>query len=136
MTRCILALAVWPALLAGQQPRARAFQQQTRPERTKYVETSTYDDVMTFVRAADAASTRVHLTSFGYSLEGRRLPLVVVGRVPDGTAAAVRASGKLRVFIQANIHAGEVEGKEAVQVLLRDLVNGRHAAWLDSIVLL
>ncbi len=132
MSRRFLWLSLWPAVLAGQQP----FKQPTRPERSDYVETSTYDDVLAFVRAADAASPRVHLTSFGYSLEGRSLPLVVVGRVPNATADAVRRSGKLRVFIQANIHAGEVEGKEAMQLLLRDLVNGRHAAWLDSLVLL
>lgn len=91
---------------------------------------------MAFVRAADAASSRIHLTSFGYTFEGRSLPLVVVGRVPNASPEAIRASGKVRVFIQANIHAGEVEGKEAMQLLLRDLANGRHAAWLDSLVLL
>lgn len=133
-------MILWPAVLAGQQPAAAPpaprFQQLTRPERTGYLETSGYDDVMAFVRAADAASTRLHLTSFGYTLEGRALPLVVVGRVRDASPEAVRQSGKLRVFIQANIHAGEVEGKEAMLMLLRDLVNGRHAAWLDSLVLL
>jgi hypothetical protein len=132
-------MILWPAVLAGQQPAAPPpprFQQLTRPERTAYLESSSYDDVMAFVRAADAASTRLHLTSFGYTLEGRALPLVVVGRVRDASPAAVRQSGKLRVFIQANIHAGEVEGKEAMLLLLRDLVNGRHAAWLDSLVLL
>ena len=141
MTRCILWLALLPAVLAAQQRSARpaaapAFQQLTRAERSAYAETSTYDDVMAFVRAADAASPRVHLTSFGYTLEGRSLPLVVVGRVANAQAATVRGSGKLRVFLQANIHAGEVEGKEAMQELLRDLVNGSHAAWLDSLVLL
>lgn len=138
MTRFLLLAALWPAVLAGQQPAPPAprFQQQTRAERSGYVETSTYDDVMTFVRSADAASARIHLTTFGYTMEGRALPLVVVGRVRDASPAAVRASGKLRVFIQANIHAGEVEGKEAMQLLLRDLANGRHAGWLDSIVLL
>lgn len=137
MHRFLLLAALWPAFLAGQQPVPRpAFRQQTRPERTGHVETSRYADVMEFVRAADAASPRIHLTTFGYSLEGRALPLLVVGRVRDASAEAVRASGKLRVFIQANIHAGEVEGKEAMQLLLRDLANGRHAAWLDSLVLL
>ena len=129
-----LLLTLWPAFLAGQQP--SSFTRLTRPERTAYLETSSYDDVMAFVRAADAASPRMHLTSFGYTLEGRSLPLVVVGRVRDASPEAVRQSGKLRVFIQANIHAGEVEGKEAMQLLLRDLVNGRHAGWLDSLVLL
>ncbi len=109
----------------------------TRPERTAYRETSSYADVVEFVRRASAMAPRLlHPATFGYTMEGRPLPLVVVGRVRDASPAAVRASGKLRVFIQANIHAGEVEGKEAAQILLRALARGEHAPWLDSLVLL
>jgi hypothetical protein len=124
-TICFVLVAM--PTLAAQQP-ARRFTQQTRPERSKYLETSTYADVMAFLTAAAAASPRLQVTSFGYSMEGRALPLVIVGNIRDAR--------KLRVFIQANIHAGEVEGKEAIQVILRDLANGRHSAWLDSLVLL
>lgn len=112
------------------------FALETRAERTAYDETSRYDDVMAFVKAADAASPLVHLTTFGYSGEGRPLPLVVVGRVKSPSADAVRATGLTRVYIQANIHGGEVEGKEAVLQILRALVNGEHAAWLETSVLL
>jgi hypothetical protein len=108
----------------------------TRAERTRYVETSRYDDVIGFLTTVDGASPLVHLTSFGYTFEGRSLPLAVVGRVSAPTPEAVRASGKLRVYIQANVHAGEVEGKEAMLALVRDIARGRHAEWLDSMVLL
>jgi hypothetical protein len=120
-------LGLLPAMVAAQQP-ARRFSLQTRPERTAYRETSTYQDVMAFLEAAARASPRLTLTSFGYSLEGRALPLVILGDPQD--------TSKLRVFIQGNIHAGEVEGKEAMLALLRDLANGRHRGWLDSLVLL
>jgi hypothetical protein len=90
---------------------------------------------MAFI-AALPRSPLIHVTSMGYTTEGRSIPLVVVGRVADASPAAVMRSGKLRIYIQANIHAGEVEGKEAALVLLRDLASGRHAAWLDSVVLL
>lgn len=108
----------------------------TRAERTHYAETSRYDDVMEFLRLIDAASTRVHLTTFGYSFEGRPLPLAVVGNVKDASPEAVKASGKTRVYVQGNIHAGEVEGKEACLELLRAMASGQHAAWIDSMVLL
>jgi hypothetical protein len=62
--------------------------------------------------------------------------LVVVGNLNDASAEAVQSSGKTRVFVQANIHAGEVCGKEAMQMLLRDLAKGEHGEWLDSLVLL
>lgn len=126
-----------PAPAAMPRPRAaRAAGPLTRAELTEYRETSRYDDVMGFVRAVTRGNRRMHLTGFGYSYEGRELPLVVVGDVRDASPEAVRRSGRLRVFVQANIHAGEVEGKEAVQELLRDLAQGRHARWLDSLVLL
>ena len=109
---------------------------QTKAERTNYVETSRYEDVVAFLNTVAKGSRIIHNTTFGYSFEGRSLPLVVVGRVADGSPRAVRASGKLRIYIQANIHAGEVEGKEALQALIREMAAGQHAQWLDSMVLL
>jgi hypothetical protein len=108
----------------------------TRAERTGFEETSRYADVMAFIQHAAERSPRIRLTSFGYSLEGRSLPLVVVGDVEPAEPAAVRRSGKLRVFVQANIHAGEVAGKEAALMLIRALAEGSHAEWLDSLILL
>ena len=108
----------------------------TRPERTDYRETSRYADVTAFLEAVDRASPRIHLTTFGYTWEGRALPLAVVGTVPDASARAVRASGKTVVYLQGDIHAGEVEGKEALQEILRDVAQGRHPSWTQSLVLL
>src|SRR5881409_3001480 len=108
----------------------------TRAERTDYIETSGYDDVVAFLNAAARTSRLVHVTTFGYTFEGRPLPLAVVGRVSDARPATVRASSKLRVYIQANVHAGEVEGKESAQALVRDIALGRYPSWPDSLVLL
>ncbi|MEM8488981.1 MAG: M14 family metallopeptidase [Bacteroidota bacterium] len=118
------------------QLQAQPVQLLTRAEQTNYEETSRHADVVAFVDAVSASSPLLHNTTFGYSFEGRALPLVVVGEVPDASAEAVLSSGKTRVFIQANIHAGEVCGKEAMQMMLRDIAGGAHAAWLDSLVLL
>ncbi len=134
--RWTVPLVILMALCARNPGVAWAQALETRAERTDYRETSTYDDVMAFVERVADASPRIHLTSFGYSHEARPLPLVVVGDVPGPSAEAVRASGRTVVFVQANIHAGEVCGKEAVQMLLRDLAGGAHAEWLDSLVLL
>lgn len=129
--RTALAAALALALPLAAQPEPR-----TRPELTGFRETSRYADVVSFMEAMDAKSPRIHLTTMGYSMEGRRLPLAVVGDVRDASPRAVRASGKTIVYLQGNIHAGEVEGKEALQILLRELAGGGHAAWADSLVLL
>ncbi|HUF24170.1 MAG TPA: M14 family metallopeptidase [Vicinamibacterales bacterium] len=135
MTRLIagLAVAATCVLQAQTQPLA---QLTTVPERTGYRETSRYDDVMAFLKVVDAASPRIHLTTFGYTMEGRALPLAVVGDVANASPEAVKASGRLRVYIQGNIHGGEVEGKESAQKLLRAIARGGYADWMKTMVLL
>ncbi len=107
----------------------------TRAERTGYRETTRYAEVMEILETLAAVSPALHLTTFGYSHEGRALPLMVWGAA-GASPEEVLAAGRTRVFIQANIHAGEVEGKEAMLILLRELAEGRHSAWGDSLVLL
>ena len=109
---------------------------QTRAESTNYEETSTYEDVQQFLQVVAAASPRIQLTTFGTTFEGRSMPLVVVGDVNGPGPGDVLATGKTRVYIQGNIHAGEVCGKEAMLMFLRDVALGRHDALFDSLVLL
>ena len=108
----------------------------TRAERTRYEQTTGYGEVVQFMERAAALSDRVHFTTFGSTVEGRPLPLVVVGDTGDARPASVRALGRTRVWLQADIHGGEVAGKEALLMLLRDLVTGAHAAWRSSLTLL
>ena len=107
----------------------------TRAEASGFTETTRHAEAEAFLRAVAEASPLISLTSFGYSMEGRTLWLAVVGDT-EATPQAVRASGKTRVYIQGNIHAGEVEGKEAMLALLREIGSGAHRGWLDSMVLL
>ncbi|MDQ7039811.1 MAG: M14 family metallopeptidase [Rhodothermus sp.] len=110
---------------------------QTRAEATGFTETTRYDEVMAFLEVLEASSHRIQVTRFGYTTEGRALPLVIYGNVVNTTADGVRAAvAPLRVLILANIHGGEVAGKEATLMLLRALAAGVHAAWADSLVLL
>lgn len=110
--------------------------QQTRPERTNYEETSRYQDVMDFIDALKLDTPSLKLGWLGYSFQGRRLPMIVYGDVADTRPETLRRSGKVIVYIQANIHAGEVEGKEAMLELLRELRRGEHAEWKRRLVLL
>ncbi len=104
----------------------------TRPERTGFRETSSYDDVIAFMKAMAAASPQIQLTTYGYTSEGRPMPLAVVG-APGASPEAVLKTKKTRVYIQGDIHAGEVEGKEAALWLLRSIAKGERAGWLRSI---
>ena len=85
----------------------------TTAEASDFKSTSTYEDVVKFMKAVDAASPNIFYTTYGKTSEGREMPLAVVGTgLKDASAASVRATNRLRVHIQGNIHAGEVEGKE------------------------
>ena len=127
----LLALALGAAPLAGQS----LADLMTRAERSDFVETSTYDDVMSMAQALADGSDAIHLTTFGETNEGRALPLLVLG-APDATPEAVHATGKTRIYLQGNIHAGEVCGKEALLMLLRDYALGQYPSWTDDLVLL
>ena len=108
----------------------------TRAERTRYQETSSHADVLAFLDSLVAMDARLVRTSMGRTTEGRDLPLIVASRPRVDTPEAARALGRPIVFVQGNIHAGEVEGKEALQMLLRDLALDPRPNVLDSIVLL
>jgi hypothetical protein len=131
---CSLLLVIWTDGVRAQEIDFAFLR--TRAEATDYRETTPYHEVVAFTEIIANASERLHLTHFGYTNEGRRLPLVVFGDVESAEPEAVLATGKTRVFIQANIHAGEVCGKEAMLMLLRGLAAGQHSEWADSLVVL
>jgi hypothetical protein len=110
----------------------------TKAEASDFKSTSSYDDVVAFMKTVAAASPKtVFYSTYGTTTEGRAMPIAIVGTgLKDGSPAAVRASGKLRVHVQANVHAGEVEGKESALILLRELALGKHDDWLHSMVFL
>ncbi len=109
---------------------------QTRAEVTNYAETSLHADVMAFVTVlANGNDPRFHLTSFGTSPGGRDLPLCVLSAHGIKTPEESRKRGLPVVLVINGIHAGEVEGKEACLMLMRDLLGGQHAGILEAITL-
>ncbi|HEX5972545.1 MAG TPA: M14 family metallopeptidase [Gemmatimonadaceae bacterium] len=107
----------------------------TRAERTGYLETSHYADVVAFLDSLKALRAPLAFGSIGRTVEGRDIPYVVASRPLVHTPAEAKATGKPIVYVQGNIHAGEVEGKEALLALLRDLTFAPGPDALDSIVL-
>src|SRR5688572_3827593 len=109
----------------------------TRAEITNYEETSTYADVTRVIDGLVAtAGSLVHTESFGKTEEGRDLPLLVISDPKVTTPAAAHKLGRPLVYVQANIHAGEVEGKEAMLMIARRLVSGDLRAMTRQMVFL
>jgi hypothetical protein len=108
----------------------------TRAERTNFTETSHYDDVVVFIDSLKTLGATIITGSIAKTVEGRDLPYVIASRPLISTPADARRLNRPVAYIQANIHAGEVEGKEAMQSLLRDLLFDKKKNVLDSIVLI
>lgn len=110
--------------------------QQTRAERSAYTETSTHADVIAFIDSLEQAFPNAFVRGqIGTSGQGKVLPFLLISRPLLRDAAEARRSGKPIVYVQGNIHGGEVEGKEALLALVRDLLADPRPNVLDSIVL-
>ncbi len=128
------------ALMAAAIVLPTALAAQTKPlttaEASDYAATSTYADVMAFIRQMQSLSPHIRVETICVSTEGRDVPLLVVGKPVPHTPSALALDGRIAVYIQANIHAGEVEGKEAALMLVRDILLDPKLPYLDKIVLL
>jgi dipeptidyl aminopeptidase/acylaminoacyl peptidase len=123
----------WISLLATSLATAQT-PLRTVAERSNYTETSKHADVMAFGRDL-AANGRVWSTTYGTSQNGQPLPLLVLG-TGGQPAQPADVAGKLVLMAFANIHAGEVDGKEALLALARDLAAGWDQPKWKNIVLL
>ena len=130
-TCALLCLIILPvALILGQDKPL------TRAESTDYRETSLHADVMQFINDLQQLTPLIRVESMGTSAEGRSIPLLIVGNPVPASPADLRLDGRMPVYIQANIHAGEVEGKEAALMLVRDILLNGPSAYLEKLVLL
>ncbi len=90
-------------------------------EHSEYKATETHAEVVAIMDRIAADSFIATRSSLGASYEGRELPLLILADPPIKSAAAAHESGKLIVYLQANIHGGEVCGKPALLQLARDV---------------
>ncbi len=110
---------------------------QTFAEQTDYRQTPRYAETIDFARRLDKASDLIAYQSFGKSGEGRDLPLLIASNDKTFTVEAARKKGKAIILIQACIHAGESDGKDAGLALLRDIAITKTRADLlkDAVIL-
>ncbi|HLM01331.1 MAG TPA: M14 family metallopeptidase [Pyrinomonadaceae bacterium] len=112
-------------------------QWQTFAEQTEYRKTPRYSETIAYSRRLDNSSDLIIYKPFGKSGEGRDLPLLAAANGKTFTPAAARKKGKAVVLIQACIHAGESDGKDAGLALLRDVaITKTRLSLLDNVVVL
>ncbi|MBV7538315.1 M14 family metallopeptidase [Duganella sp. sic0402] len=96
----------------------------TPAERSGFTTSPDYAATLQYLRALAGASDKISVHIFGKSYQGRDLVYALV-RKPGGN--------KPVVMIQAGIHSGEIDGKDAGLMLLRDIAFGGRDDLLDQV---
>jgi hypothetical protein len=105
----------------------------TPAESTGLTATPGYDETITWLKKLASAAPEVHMLSIGISHEQRDIWMVVVSADQVFTPAALKSTGKPTLLAQAGIHSGEIDGKDAGLMFLRDLtVRGTKAKLLKD----
>ncbi len=105
-------------------PRATPF------ERDGMVATPSYDETVAWLERLAAAAPELRIVSLGTSPEGREIAMVIASREGAATPEALHASGRPVLLAQGGIHSGEIDGKDAGMMLLRDLTAGNRLSGL------
>ncbi len=93
----------------------------TPAERTGLSATPGYVETMDWLRKLVAAAPELKMVSIGRSLQGRDFWMVIASADQAFTAEALNATGKPLLLAHSGIHAGEIDGKDAGLMLLRDM---------------
>jgi hypothetical protein len=129
-------IAAGLGILALNAPSWAQKQPLTVAEATNFEATSRYADVMNFIRELQKVSPYIRVETLCRSAEGRDVPLLVIGNPLPASTFDPRNAKKAAIYIQANIHAGEVEGKEASLMLVRDILLQAKPPYFDKLILL
>ncbi len=108
----------------------------TTAEKSDYVATSTYKEVISFISDLDYQSDILRIEWIAKTTEGMDIPMMVVANPMIENWQDKEKDKRVVVYIQANIHAGEIEGKEAAQMLARDLVKNPESDILKNCIVL
>jgi len=101
------------------------------------VATPDYVQTIAYCQKLAGASSWIEYTTFGVSPQGRDLPLLIIDKNGNFTPQEVKRSGNAVLFIEAGIHSGEIEGKDAMLMLLRDLaIRKKNTHLLDHVTIL
>lgn len=105
-------------------------------EESGFAKTGRYKEMVDFADGLAEASDLVTTGSIGKSSEGREIRYLVVSETGISDANEARRSGKAVVLVQAAIHSGESDGKDAGLALFRDIaLKGMHRELLRKAVI-
>ena len=108
----------------------------TVPERTNFERTTSSTEVLEFIDAMRWASDKVYVFNMFTTTLRRTCPAVVLANPRVTSPDEAAKSGKTVVYLQGNIHAYEPEAKEALMMLMRDILLGKRKGLLDNLIII
>ena len=108
----------------------------TPTEENDFTRTPSYAETMAWFGKLCEASDILEMTTVGQSANGRKIEMVIASQDKIFDKASLRSSSKPLLLVQAGIHAGEIDGKDAGMMLLRDIAFGNKKDLLKSVNLL
>lgn len=108
----------------------------TPTEQSGFETTPNYLETQNWFKKLTDASPLLSRVAIGTSVEGRTIFMIVASSEKTVTAAAIKKSNKPTILVQAGIHSGEIDGKDAGMMLLRDIAFGTKKHLLDGVNLL
>ncbi|WP_439488540.1 M14 family metallopeptidase [Algoriphagus sp.] len=100
------------------------------------LESPTYTETMAWFEKLVNSSDLLQTKTIGHSEQGRPIQMVIATAEKESSAEKLSTSQKPLILIQAGIHAGEIDGKDAGMMLLRDIAQGSKTSLLDEVNLL
>ena len=105
----------------------------TPAEKSNFIVTPGYDETMNWFKKLTAASPLLTMVSIGKSVEGRDIYMIIASTEKNISAVSLKNSVKPLMLAQAGIHSGEIDGKDAGMMLLRDIAFGNKKILLDKV---
>ena len=110
---------------------------QTEFEKSNFKATSTYKETDQFFEKLSKTNEAVSYKTFGVSPQGRELKVFIVSKDKAFSPEVARTTGKPILLVLNGIHSGEIEGKDASMIFLREmLVEGKHKEIFENVILL
>lgn len=94
---------------------------QTKFESSDFLETVTYEECIDFAKQLAANSPMIDYREIGKSPQQRAIPMLIVDKDGFTDAQDIKNAGRIILYIQAGIHAGEPDGTDAMFLILRDM---------------
>lgn len=108
----------------------------TPAERNDFQQTPSYSETMQWLAKACGSSSVMRMIPVGKSANNRDINIVIASGDRAYDPEVLRRSDKPLLLIQAGIHAGEIDGKDAGMMLLRDIAFGKKKDLLQGVNIL